>query len=112
MHIYVTLKFTIVADVEVRICVRNEKEFNKCEWLKAEVDVKNYPTRIVTGAVNKVACVRARDNAECLVKIEAGEADIVNLDAGSAYTASIKFVSALISAESYSNKGKFIGELI
>ncbi|XP_067937048.1 transferrin 2-like [Watersipora subatra] len=86
---------------ELRLCVRTVKEADKCEWLKAEVAARNYPTTETGRNINSVVCVTAQDSYDCLVKIEDGQADVVNLDAGTAYYASINFVSTLLNAERY-----------
>lgn len=67
---------------------------------------KNYVTSVTTRVINEVTCVLGRDNYDCLEKIEANEADIVNLDAGTAYYASINFVSRFLSVEKYPGDGK------
>lgn len=91
---------------EIRICTRSLKEQSKCEWLRDEVKLKNYPTTVTTRAINAVTCVQGLDNYDCLERIEANEADIVNLDAGTAYYASINFVSRFLSAERYPGNGE------
>ena len=92
--------------LEIRICVRNLQEQSKCEWLQAQVAAKNYPTSVTTRAINAVTCVLGVDNYDCLEKIEANEADIINLDAGTAYYASINFVSRFLSSERYPENGE------
>lgn len=92
--------------LELRICVRTVKEQLKCEWLSQEVANRNYPTSVATRAINKVKCVSASENYACLVQIEDGNADVVNVDAGTAYYASINFVSTLLVSEVYANEGK------
>ena len=86
--------------------MRNLQEQSKCEWLQAQVAAKNYPTSVTTRAINAVTCVLGVDNYDCLEKIEANEADIINLDAGTAYYASINFVSRFLSSERYPGNGE------
>lgn len=86
--------------------MRNVREEAKCEWLQAEVKAKNYPTSVTTRAINEVTCVLAEDNYKCLEMIEANQADVVNLDAGTAYYASSNFVSRFLSAEKYPGDSK------
>ena len=86
---------------EIRWCVKGLDEIAKCTDLKTNVTAKNYPAEII----NAVNCIVGRDNYECLEKIESDEADLVSLDAGTAYYASINFVSALLAAERYGPDG-------
>ena len=92
--------------IELRLCVRTIKETEKCEWLKTVVAEQNYPSSITARNINKVSCVSALDNYDCLVKIESNEVDVVNLDAGTAYYASLNFVSTLLVSETYANNGE------
>ena len=92
----------------MRLCVRTVKEAEKCAWLKTVVDERKYPTSVTARNINKISCIEALDNYDCLVKIEADEADVVNLDAGTAYYASLNFVSTLLVSETYSNDGKYL----
>lgn len=75
------------------------RETDKCNWMRDEVRLKKYPEEVI----NDVTCIVARDHYECLEKIDSGEADIVNLDAGTTYFASSNFVTVLLAAENYAN---------
>lgn len=101
-----TVIFRVFSDVDIReikICTRTLKEGDKCEWLKSEVLKKDYKKANEgdQSVVSRVSCVTVQDNYECLEKIKDGKADVINLDAGAAYHASINFVSTLLTAEKY-----------
>lgn len=88
--------------VEIKWCVRTLKETSKCEWLRNEVQKKAY----AKNEIDSVACVSGFDNFDCLEKMDDGAVDIVNMDAGTAYYASLNFVSVLLSAETYEGNCK------
>lgn len=56
--------------------------------------------------INIVTCVETSDKYACLEKIDRGDADITRLDSGTAYFASVNFVSSLLASENYGDGGK------
>lgn len=88
--------------LDIRWCVKSIREQDKCSYLQSNVTAKNY----IKTEVNHVECIEGKDNYDCLEKIEGNQADIVTLDAGTAYYASINFVSTILMAEDYAGAGQ------
>ncbi|XP_028260991.1 saxiphilin-like isoform X1 [Parambassis ranga] len=88
---------------KMRWCTVSDPEQRKCaELAKALVAVLPPAT---VAAFARLSCVRASSTLDCINRIKANRADIVNLDAGELYSAVKQFDLVAVAKEIYSDGG-------
>ena len=71
--------------IPMRWCVLSDKENTKCMDMERGV----YQVAVKLGMIVNFSCVSGTNAEDCMMKIEAGSADLVTLDGGDIKTAGI-----------------------